>query len=60
MALVTATKTGIALTAFPSDWGPNENTGRIADLSPGLMTDLGIETDDEVTVVYPYVKDAVA
>jgi hypothetical protein len=40
--------------AFPADWGPNENTGRVADLSPGLMEDLGITTDDEVEVVYPW------
>ena len=44
----------MALTAFPADWGPNANTGRVADLSPGLMTDLGIETDDEVEVIYPW------
>ena len=30
--------------------------GRIADISPGLMDDLGIETDDEVEVVFPYKK----
>jgi len=54
LALVTATKTGISLKAFPADWGPNENTGRVADLSPGLMDDLGIDTDDEVSVVFPY------
>jgi hypothetical protein len=44
----------VALTAFPADWGPHENTGRIADISPGLMADLGIETDDEVQVIFPY------
>jgi hypothetical protein len=54
VALVTAPKTGMSLTAFPADWGPNENTGRVADISPGLMADLGITTDDEVTVVFPY------
>jgi N-acetylmuramoyl-L-alanine amidase len=55
MALVTAKKTGIARMAHPADWGPHEQqTGRAADLSPGLMDNLGIETDDEVTVVYPY------
>jgi len=54
MAKVTAVKTGVELLAFPADWGPNENTGRVADLSPGLLTDLGIGTDDEVEVVYPY------
>jgi N-acetylmuramoyl-L-alanine amidase len=53
VALVRATKTGLAFTAFPADWGPHEDTGRVADLSPSLMTDLGIETDDEVEVIYP-------
>jgi hypothetical protein len=57
MALVSATKTGIAIKAFPADWGPHESTGRIADLSPALMDALGIETDDEVTVIYPYEED---
>jgi len=57
MALVSSTKTGIAIKAFPADWGPHESTGRIADLSPALMDALGIETDDEVTVIYPYEED---
>lgn len=39
--------------ARPADWGPNENTGRVADISPGLMDALGIGTDDEVEVIYP-------
>jgi hypothetical protein len=54
VALVRATKTGIALKAFPADWGPHEKTGRVADLSPGLLDDLGLETDDEVEVIFPY------
>jgi N-acetylmuramoyl-L-alanine amidase len=55
VALVRALKTGVELTAFPADWGPHEEkTGRAADLSPGLMADLGIETDDEVEVIYPF------
>jgi hypothetical protein len=54
VALVRATKTGVAMKAFPADWGPNENTGRVADISPGLMDDLGIDTDDEVEVIFPY------
>jgi hypothetical protein len=40
--------------AYPADWGPHENTGRVADISPGLMQYLGIETDDEVEVIFPY------
>jgi|SRR4249919_3946061 len=51
-ALVRA-ENGRQFLARPCDWGPNENTGRVADISPGLMTALGIETDDEVTVTYP-------
>jgi N-acetylmuramoyl-L-alanine amidase len=54
VALVKNPRTGVALTAFPADWGPDEATGRIADLSLGLMTDLGIETDEEVEIVFPY------
>ena len=54
VALVRAPATGIALTAFAADWGPNANTGRVADLSPGLMTDLGIETDDVVEITFPF------
>jgi hypothetical protein len=53
VALVRAIKTGISLKAFPADWGPHVDTGRVADLSPGLMDDLGIKTDDEVEVVLP-------
>jgi uncharacterized protein (TIGR02594 family) len=54
VALVKATKTGVALPAYPADWGPNENTGRVADISQGLMDALGIKTDDEVEVTFPY------
>ena len=45
---------GSGLRAYPADWGPNENTGRVADISPGLMEELGIETDDTVRVIFPY------
>jgi N-acetylmuramoyl-L-alanine amidase len=41
------------LLAYPADWGPHADTGRVADISPGLMSALGIQTDDEVEVVYP-------
>ena len=43
----------LELDAFPADWGPHESTGRIADLSPGLMNSLGIKTDDVVEVFFP-------
>ena len=54
VALVTNAETGMSQTAFPADWGPNDQTGRVADLSPALMRDLGLETDDTVEVVYPW------
>jgi N-acetylmuramoyl-L-alanine amidase len=51
--LVRAPKTGKAFVCDPADWGPHVDTGRVADISPGLMDALGIETDDEVEVVFP-------
>jgi hypothetical protein len=54
-ALVRAKKTGREFLAWPADWGPHEDTDRAADISPGLMAALGIETDDEIEVVYPAV-----
>jgi len=39
--------------AWPADWGPAEDTGRVADLSPGLMQALCLQTDDDVEVIYP-------
>jgi N-acetylmuramoyl-L-alanine amidase len=61
-ALVRAPKTGRAFVAEPADWGPHENTGRVADISPGLMAALGIDTDDEVEVTFPFERgdDSVA
>ena len=56
MALVRAPKTGLEYLAYPADWGPNETTGRVADISEGLMDALGIETDDEIEVTYPYAE----
>jgi N-acetylmuramoyl-L-alanine amidase len=50
-ALVSAR--GREFLAWPADWGPHEDTGRVADLSPGLMDALGITTDDTVEVFYP-------
>ena len=55
-ALVRSPKTGKKYLAWPADWGPHEDTGRVADLSPGLLAALGIETDDEVEVIYPAPK----
>lgn len=55
MALVISRESGIGLPAFCADWGPHEEeTGRAADLSPALMRDLDLETDDDVEVIYPW------
>jgi N-acetylmuramoyl-L-alanine amidase len=51
MALVRAG--GMSFAAHPADWGPHEDTNRVADISPGLMVALGLSTDDEVEVIYP-------
>jgi len=54
-AEVYSPKTGRKYFAQPCDWGPHEEkTGRAADLSPGLIEALGIETDDEVVVTFPH------
>ena len=52
-ALVRAPATNRYLLAWPADWGPHEDTGRVADISPELMQRLGIETDGEIEVAYP-------
>jgi hypothetical protein len=52
-ALVKAKRTGKKARAWPADWGPHEDTGRVADISPGLMDALEIDTDDEIEVIYP-------
>ena len=57
LVLVRAPATGKIALARPADWGPagpesDHDTGRIADISPGLMRFLGIETDDEIEVIY--------
>jgi len=39
--------------AYPADWGPHEDTGRVADLSVALMTALDLMTDGDVEVIYP-------
>jgi lysozyme len=53
-AMVYAPRTGEIALATPADWGPHEDTGRIADISSGLMDALGIQTDDVVEVYYPW------
>lgn len=53
LVLVYAPMTGRAFLARPTDWGPHEDTDRLADISPGLLEALGISTDDEVEVIWP-------
>jgi|SRR6185369_7973188 len=38
--------------ARPVDWGPNSDTGRTADLSPGLAAALGLQTDQVCIVEF--------
>ncbi len=47
---ITNPKTGQWVVGFLCDWGPNENTGRLVDVSPMIAARLRIQTDDEVTV----------
>jgi D-alanyl-D-alanine carboxypeptidase-like protein len=44
---------GKAVKARPIDWGPNANTGRVADLSPAVAAALGLSTDDIASVTIP-------
>jgi hypothetical protein len=46
-------RTGQKEFAQPVDWGPNSRTGRVADLSPGLVRRLGLSTDQQCVVVVP-------
>jgi hypothetical protein len=55
---VTNPKTGKSVQARPIDWGPHDMTGRIADLSPGVATTLGLETDDTCVVTVPTPEQA--
>ncbi len=56
MALVRNPKTGKQVKVYPSDWGPHQDTGRVADVSPAVMEYLGLKTDDEVEVIFPFTK----
>lgn len=44
---------GVELKCYPADWGPHQDTGRVADLSKILMSHLKLQTDDEVEVIFP-------
>ncbi|MBX3249913.1 MAG: N-acetylmuramoyl-L-alanine amidase [Myxococcales bacterium] len=45
-------RTGSAVVVRPVDWGPHTRTGRILDLSPQSLTDLGLRTDDDALVAF--------
>lgn len=57
VAVVYAPATGRGYFAAPADWGPHEDTGRVADISSGLMDALGIQTDDTVIVMFPVIYE---
>lgn len=54
VALIRNVATGKTLTAFPADWGPHADTGRILDLSKGLLDDLQLLTDQDVEIIFPW------
>ena len=56
MAVVYSPASELGCLARPADWGPAEETDRIADISPGLMEALGLETDDEVEIIFPVMR----
>ncbi len=43
---------GRACVVAPVDWGPHTRTGRTLDLSPYVMTQLGLATDDNAVVAF--------
>jgi N-acetylmuramoyl-L-alanine amidase len=53
VVIVTNPANGRSAAARPIDWGPNETTGRVCDLSPGLAHYLDLETDDTCTMRLP-------
>lgn len=50
---VRAPATGKTVLCRPVDWGPHEDTNRIADVSSATLEELDIDTDDEVEVTFP-------
>lgn len=42
----------LCISCQAADWGPNISTGRLIDVSPGVMRVLQLETDDQVTVEF--------
>jgi hypothetical protein len=50
-------KTGKSVTAQPIDWGPNAASGKVADLSPGLVAALGLGPDDSFEIQIPLLAE---
>lgn len=50
--LVTNPANGRSIVVRPVDWGPHTRTGRIIDLSPQSLVDLGLTTDQEALVAF--------
>jgi len=49
-AIIVIEANGNRMFSQAADWGPNTDTGRLIDLSPGDCKRLGVVTDDVVTV----------
>jgi hypothetical protein len=45
-------RTGARVVVRPADWGPNTSTGRVMDLSPQAIADLGLTTDDTAVIAF--------
>lgn len=45
-------RTGQKVYLHPTDWGPGEQTGRLIDVSPEALAQLGARTDDTVEVTW--------
>jgi len=50
--LLTNPETGASVVARPVDWGPHTRTRRVVDLSPQVMNDLGLVTDQDVLIAF--------
>lgn len=50
--LIVVSFNGKSLFAQPADWGPNTDTGRLIDLSPGACLALETKTDDIVSAAF--------
>lgn len=50
--VVTNPRTGVQVVVRPADWGPNTSTGRVIDLSPQAILDLGMSTDDTAIIAF--------